>query len=100
MSRDEIKELWYTIRDEESDVDRWRYNIAADASMPDTKSALLAKYRLIDLEIVTMEAPQRIPGINLECWEWRHGGPWSELAPTKQQALIDQREYAIEILGD
>lgn len=65
-----------------------------------SETQLLQQYQLIEFDVVTMEEPQRIPGINLEYWEWRHGRPWSELAPTKQQALIDQREYAIEILGD
>lgn len=52
------------------------------------------------MHIVCLDRPMRLSGVNLEAWYWWDlDGPWMQLAPTEEQALIDQREYWMEMLG-
>lgn len=52
------------------------------------------------MNIVCLAKPKRLTGVNLEAWCWWDlDGPWMQLAPTEGQALIDQREYWMEMLA-
>lgn len=91
MLRSGMRELWYALRD----LYYPQCNPSAKQFFLSSKEELLDEHGLIEFEIVTLEPPEQV---TTECWEWRHVGRWSELAPTKEQAIIDQREYAMEMI--
>ena len=77
------------------DTDDIELQLEMESLSIEHKEDLLDEYQLVEFEIMTLDPPEPVIA---ECWEWRYGGLRSELAPTKEQALIDQREYIMEML--